>query len=91
MPGCSPPPAGPRTSSRYTSDQPFYAKDNIATADGRLASHYLAAWTIARLEGNDAAESALHYVARPSLLPNRATGSTERPDGHCRDSRRRPS
>ncbi|GAA3264358.1 hypothetical protein [Nonomuraea helvata] len=38
-------------------------KDNIATAGGCLASHYLAAWIIARLEGNDAAESALHYVA----------------------------
>ncbi|GAA0930377.1 DJ-1/PfpI family protein [Nonomuraea longicatena] len=44
-------------------NQPFYAKDNIATAGGCLASHYLAAWIIARLEGNDAAESALRYVA----------------------------
>ncbi|MER6514971.1 DJ-1/PfpI family protein [Nonomuraea sp. NPDC001636] len=44
-------------------NQPFYAKDNIATAGGCLASHYLAVWIIARLEGNDAAESALHYVA----------------------------
>jgi transcriptional regulator GlxA family with amidase domain len=44
-------------------NQPFYAKDNIATAGGCLASHYLATWIIARLEGNDAAESALHYVA----------------------------
>ncbi|MFH8717415.1 DJ-1/PfpI family protein [Streptomyces zaomyceticus] len=44
-------------------DQPFYAKDNIATAGGCLASPYLAAWVIARLEGHDAAESALHYVA----------------------------
>jgi transcriptional regulator GlxA family with amidase domain len=44
-------------------NQPFYAKGNIATAGGCLASHYLAAWIIARLEGNDAAESALHYVA----------------------------
>jgi transcriptional regulator GlxA family with amidase domain len=44
-------------------NQPFYAKDNIATAGGCLASHYLAAWIIARLEGNDAAQSALHYVA----------------------------
>ncbi|MGW2696769.1 DJ-1/PfpI family protein [Streptomyces sp. NPDC001296] len=43
-------------------NQPFYAKDNIATAGGCLASHYLATWIIARLEGNDAAESALHYV-----------------------------
>lgn len=44
-------------------NQPFYAKGNIATAGGCLASHYLAAWVIARLEGNDAAEGALHYVA----------------------------
>lgn len=44
-------------------DQPFYAKDNIATAGGCLASHYLAAWIIARLEGREAAECALHYVA----------------------------
>ena len=44
-------------------NQPFYAKDNIATAGGCLASHYLAAWIIARLEGLEAAEGALHYVA----------------------------
>ncbi|CAM5362899.1 hypothetical protein STENM36S_08665 [Streptomyces tendae] len=44
-------------------NQPFHARDNIATAGGCLASHYLAAWIIARLRGNDAAESALHYVA----------------------------
>ncbi|OQR63078.1 AraC family transcriptional regulator [Streptomyces maremycinicus] len=44
-------------------NQPFYAKDNIATAGGCLASPYLAAWIIARLEGKAAAEGALHYVA----------------------------
>ncbi|MDI5961411.1 DJ-1/PfpI family protein [Streptantibioticus silvisoli] len=44
-------------------DQPFYAKGDIATAGGCLASHYLAAWIIARLKGDAAAESALHYVA----------------------------
>jgi transcriptional regulator GlxA family with amidase domain len=44
-------------------DQPIFAKGNIATAGGCLASHYLAAWLVARLEGVDAAESALHYVA----------------------------
>ncbi len=44
-------------------NQPFFAKGNVATAGGCLASHYLAAWIIARLEGIDAAESALHYVA----------------------------
>jgi transcriptional regulator GlxA family with amidase domain len=44
-------------------NQPFFARGNVATAGGCLASHYLAAWIIARLEGSDAAESALHYVA----------------------------
>jgi transcriptional regulator GlxA family with amidase domain len=44
-------------------NQPFFAEGNIATAGGCLASHYLAAWILARLEGGDAAESALHYVA----------------------------
>lgn len=44
-------------------NQPFVAKGNIATAGGCLASQYLAAWIIARLEGVDAAQSALHYVA----------------------------
>lgn len=44
-------------------DQPFYARGNIATAGGCLASPYLAAWIIARTEGADAARGALHYVA----------------------------
>jgi len=44
-------------------NQPFFAKGNVATAGGCLASHYLAAWIIARLEGKAAAESALRYVA----------------------------
>ncbi|HSV84213.1 MAG TPA: DJ-1/PfpI family protein [Ramlibacter sp.] len=44
-------------------DQPFVAKGNVATAGGCLASQYLAAWLIARLEGADAARSAMHYVA----------------------------
>jgi transcriptional regulator GlxA family with amidase domain len=44
-------------------DQPFFAKGNIATAGGCLASQYLAGWLIARLESVEAAESALHYVA----------------------------
>lgn len=44
-------------------NQPFVAKGNVATAGGCLASQYLAAWLIARLEGVDAAQSALHYVA----------------------------
>jgi transcriptional regulator GlxA family with amidase domain len=44
-------------------EQPFYAKGNVATAGGCLASQYLAGWMIARLEGVEAAERALHYVA----------------------------
>ncbi|MFZ6779853.1 DJ-1/PfpI family protein [Undibacterium sp. Ji83W] len=44
-------------------NQPFFAKDNVATAGGCLASQYLAAWIIARLVGTEAAESAIHYVA----------------------------
>ncbi|VVD98772.1 AraC family transcriptional regulator [Pandoraea iniqua] len=44
-------------------DQSFMAKGNVATAGGCLASQYLAAWMIARLEGFEAARSAMHYVA----------------------------
>jgi len=44
-------------------NQPFVAKGNVATAGGCLASQYLAAWVIARLEGVDAAKDAMHYVA----------------------------
>jgi transcriptional regulator GlxA family with amidase domain len=44
-------------------NQPFFAAGNVATAGGCLASHYLAAWILARLQGIGAAESALHYVA----------------------------
>jgi hypothetical protein len=44
-------------------NQPFFAAGNIATAGGCMASPYLAAWIIARLEGVDAARAALHYVA----------------------------
>ncbi|AEI80664.1 DJ-1/PfpI family protein [compost metagenome] len=44
-------------------DQPFVAKGNVATAGGCLASQYLAAWFIARLEGVEAARSAIDYVA----------------------------
>lgn len=44
-------------------NQPFYAQGNVATAGGCLASQYLAAWLIARLEGVDAAKAAMHYVA----------------------------
>jgi transcriptional regulator GlxA family with amidase domain len=44
-------------------NQPFYADGNVATAGGCLSSQYLAAWVIARLEGVEAARSAMHYVA----------------------------
>jgi transcriptional regulator GlxA family with amidase domain len=44
-------------------DQPFVAHGNVATAGGCLASHYLAAWVIARLAGWKAADAVLHYVA----------------------------
>jgi transcriptional regulator GlxA family with amidase domain len=44
-------------------NQPFHAAGNIATAGGCLASQYLAAWIIARTEGEEAARQALHYVA----------------------------
>jgi transcriptional regulator GlxA family with amidase domain len=44
-------------------NQPFFARGNIATAGGCLASQYLAVWVIARLAGIKAAETALHYVA----------------------------
>ncbi|MDR6842330.1 DJ-1/PfpI family protein [Pseudoxanthomonas sacheonensis] len=44
-------------------NQPFYAQGNVATAGGCLASQYLAAWIIARFEGEGAARDELHYVA----------------------------
>lgn len=44
-------------------DQPFFARGNVATAGGCFASQYLAAWVIARSEGEEAARAALHYVA----------------------------
>ncbi|MCQ4312843.1 DJ-1/PfpI family protein [Pseudomonas stutzeri] len=44
-------------------EQPFFARGNLATAGGCLASIYLAAWTLARLVGREAAAEALHYVA----------------------------
>jgi transcriptional regulator GlxA family with amidase domain len=44
-------------------NQPFFAAGNIATAGGCLSAQYLAAWMIARLEGEQAARDAMHYVA----------------------------
>jgi transcriptional regulator GlxA family with amidase domain len=44
-------------------NQPFFARGNLATAGGCLASTYLATWTIARLHSLEAAKDAMHYVA----------------------------
>jgi transcriptional regulator GlxA family with amidase domain len=44
-------------------DQPFYANGNVATAGGCLASQYLAAWLLVRMQGEAAAREALQYVA----------------------------
>lgn len=44
-------------------NQAFFAKGNIATAGGCLASQYLAVWMIAHSEGVEAAQEAIHYVA----------------------------
>ena len=62
-------------------NQPFFAKDNLATAGGCLASHYLAAWLITRLRGKEAAEEAcatwLRSARRRSTSP--VPGATSRP------------
>lgn len=44
-------------------DAPFVAHGNVATAGGCLASHYLAAWMIARGGSVEHAREAIHYVA----------------------------
>lgn len=44
-------------------NQAFFAKGNVATAGGCLASHYLAAWVIARLDSLEEAKHAIDYVA----------------------------
>jgi transcriptional regulator GlxA family with amidase domain len=44
-------------------NQAFFAKGNIATAGGCLASQYLAFWVIAKLADISSAQRALHYVA----------------------------
>lgn len=44
-------------------NQAFFAKGNVATAGGCLASHYLAAWIIARLDSIEEAKNAIDYVA----------------------------
>jgi len=49
--------------NRIRKQPAFHAQGNVATAGGCFASQYLAAWIIARTEGEEAAKSALHYVA----------------------------
>lgn len=44
-------------------NQHFVAQGNVATAGGCLASQYLAFWIIARFNGIETAQDALHYVA----------------------------
>ena len=44
-------------------NQPFYAKDRVATAGGCLASAYLTAWVIIMLDGVGTASKVLHYFA----------------------------
>ena len=44
-------------------DAPFFARGDVATAGGCLASQYLAAWMILRGAGREAAEAAIRYVA----------------------------
>jgi transcriptional regulator GlxA family with amidase domain len=44
-------------------NQAFFAQGNIATAGGCLASQYLATWILARFEGIESAQAAMHYVA----------------------------
>ena len=43
-------------------DRSFHCVENVATAGGCLASHYLATWVIWRLRDRKAAEDALRYV-----------------------------
>jgi len=43
-------------------NQPFMARDNVATAGGCMASQYLATWAIAKGASKEDAESALSYV-----------------------------
>jgi transcriptional regulator GlxA family with amidase domain len=62
-------------------DQPFFARGNVATAGGCLASQYLAAWIIARLVGMEEAAAAIHYVApvgEKDAYVTRALGNIER-------------
>jgi len=44
-------------------NQPFFAKENVATAGGCLSSAYLSAWIIAKLDDLETAKKVLHYFA----------------------------
>jgi transcriptional regulator GlxA family with amidase domain len=44
-------------------NQPFFARGNVATAGGCLASAYLTAWVVAKLDSVETACRALHYFA----------------------------
>lgn len=44
-------------------NQPLFARGNVATAGGCLASAYLTAWVMAMLDGEATASTALHYFA----------------------------
>lgn len=43
-------------------NQPFMARDNVATAGGCMSSQYLATWAIAKGASNEDAAAALEYV-----------------------------
>ncbi len=45
------------------SDVPMYAEGNVASAGGCLASHYLAAWAIAKALNWQTAADIIHYVS----------------------------
>jgi transcriptional regulator GlxA family with amidase domain len=66
-------------------DQPFYARDRVATAGGCLASHYLATWLIWESAGREAAIDALSYVlphGEEEEYTQRALGHVEPFVGH---------
>ncbi|MTI10543.1 DJ-1/PfpI family protein [Curvivirga aplysinae] len=44
-------------------NQPFYAKGNVATSGGCMASQYLATWALCKKASEKAAREAIHYVA----------------------------
>jgi len=58
-------------------NQPFMARDNVATAGGCMASQYLATWAIAKGASKQDAASALEYVG--------PVGEKESYTEHCID------